>query len=166
MPAWRDRLSAREVDHLVAWVKAVSDFDPLPAEAAAGRDVAASLGCFACHGPQGRGDTPNPGSLKGHIPSWSGADFLALARDEGEIHEWIREGAPRRLRENPWRRSSCGARLSDARLRGTRRRSGDPPDHHLHPLAEAWPALTGELRRVAGDADRWRAAASVLHRTR
>jgi mono/diheme cytochrome c family protein len=101
MPAWRDRLSAREVDDLVAWVKAVSDFDPLPAEAAAGRDVAASLGCFACHGPQGRGDTPNPGSLKGHIPSWSGRDFFELARDEGEIREWIRDGSPRRLRGNP-----------------------------------------------------------------
>jgi mono/diheme cytochrome c family protein len=101
MPAWRGRLSAREVDHLVAWVKAVSEFDPLPEEAAAGRDAAARLGCFACHGPQGRGDTPNPGSLKGHIPSWSGRDFLELARDEGEIREWIREGGPRRLRENP-----------------------------------------------------------------
>ena len=101
MPAWRGRLSAREVDHLVAWVKAVSDFDPLPNEAVAGRDAAARLGCFGCHGPQGRGDTPNPGSLKGHIPSWSGPDFLELARDEGEIREWIREGGPRRLRENP-----------------------------------------------------------------
>jgi mono/diheme cytochrome c family protein len=100
MPAWRDRLSAREVDHLVAYVKAVSDFDPVPESAAAGRDAAARLGCFACHGPQGRFDTPNPGSLKGHIPSWTGEDFAELARDEGEIREWIRDGMPRRLREN------------------------------------------------------------------
>jgi mono/diheme cytochrome c family protein len=101
MPAWRGRLSPAEVDHLVAFVKAVSDFDPLPEAAAAGRDVAARLGCFSCHGPQGRFDTPNPGSLKGYVPAWSGADFPELARDDGEIAEWIRDGSPRRLRENP-----------------------------------------------------------------
>jgi mono/diheme cytochrome c family protein len=101
MPAWRGRLSPREVDHLVAYVKAVSDFEAVPEAAAAGRDAAARLGCFACHGPQGRFDTPNPGSLKGHIPSWTGSDFLELARDDGEIREWILYGSPRRLRENP-----------------------------------------------------------------
>jgi mono/diheme cytochrome c family protein len=101
MPAWRDRLSSAEVDHLVAYVEAVADFHPVPAAIAAGRDDAARLGCFACHGPQGRGDTPNPGSLKGYIPSWSGADFEELAKDDGEIREWIRDGGPRRLRENP-----------------------------------------------------------------
>ena len=101
MPAWRGRLSPAEVDHLVAYVKAVSDFDPVPEAAAAGRDAAARLGCFACHGPQGRFDTPNPGSLKGYIPAWSGADFPELARDDGEIREWVRDGGPRRLRENP-----------------------------------------------------------------
>jgi mono/diheme cytochrome c family protein len=101
MPAWRGRLSVREVDHLVAYVKALSDFDPVPEAAVAGRDAAARLGCFACHGPQGRFDTPNPGSLKGHIPSWTGQDFLELAKDEGEIREWVRDGMPRRLREHP-----------------------------------------------------------------
>jgi mono/diheme cytochrome c family protein len=102
MPAWRGRLSDREVDHLVAYVRAISDFDPVPAgPAAEGRDAAARLGCFACHGPQGRGDTPNGGSLKGYIPSWSGTDFPELARDDGEIREWVRDGAPRRLREHP-----------------------------------------------------------------
>jgi mono/diheme cytochrome c family protein len=101
MPAWRGRLSPREVDELVAYVKAVSGFDPLPGAAAAGRDAAARLGCFACHGLEGRFDTPNPGSLKGYVPSWSGRDFPELARDDGEIREWIRDGGPRRLRENP-----------------------------------------------------------------
>jgi len=100
MPAWRGRLSPAEVDELVAYVKAVSDFDPVPETVAAGRDAAARLGCFACHGPQGRFDTPNPGSLKGYIPSWSGADFPELARDDGEIREWIRDGSPKRLRDN------------------------------------------------------------------
>ncbi len=101
MPAWGDRLSRGDVDDLVAYVRAVSDFDPVPEPAASGRATAARLGCFACHGPQGRFDTPNPGSLKGHIPSWTGRDFEELARDDGEIREWIRDGSPRRLRDNP-----------------------------------------------------------------
>ncbi|MGE5127442.1 MAG: c-type cytochrome [Betaproteobacteria bacterium] len=101
MPAWRGRLAPAEVEALVAWVIASADFEPLPRAAAAGRDTAAALGCFACHGPQGRGDTPNPGSLKGYIPSWSGADFPELARDDSEIREWIRDGGPKRLRDNP-----------------------------------------------------------------
>jgi mono/diheme cytochrome c family protein len=100
MPAWRGRLSAREVDDLVAWIKATSNFDPVPDAVAAGRYVAARLGCFGCHGPQGRGEAPNPGSLKGYIPSWSGADLPDLARDDAELGEWIRDGSPRRLREN------------------------------------------------------------------
>jgi mono/diheme cytochrome c family protein len=101
MPAWRGRLSPEEVDQLVAYVKAVSDFDPVPDAIADGRDTATRLGCFACHGPQGRFDTPNPGSLKGYIPSWSGEDFPELARDASEIREWVRDGSPKRLRDNP-----------------------------------------------------------------
>ncbi len=101
MPAWSGRLSPGEVEELVAYVKAVSDFDPVPDAVADGRDAAAQLGCFTCHGPQGRFDTPNPGSLKGYIPSWTGADFPELARDAGEIREWIRDGSPRRLRDHP-----------------------------------------------------------------
>ena len=127
MPAWRGRLSDEEVGHLVAYLRAVSEFDPVPAgPPAEGRDLAATLGCFACHGPQGRGDTPNPGSLKGYIPSWSGEDFPELARDDGEIREWIRDGAPRRLRENPVaafflrrqaiRMPAYGARVTDAEV--------------------------------------------------
>jgi mono/diheme cytochrome c family protein len=101
MPAWRGRLDDRDVDLLVAYVRAASDFDAVPVEAERGRDAAARFGCFACHGPQGRGDPPNPGSLKGYIPSWSGTDFPELARDEAEIREWVRDGMPRRLREHP-----------------------------------------------------------------
>lgn len=101
MPAWRGVLSDREVDQLVAYVKAASDFvTPDDPPAAAGREAAARLGCFGCHGPQGRGNGPNPRSLKGYIPSWDGPDFPELARDEAEIREWILDGSPRRLREN------------------------------------------------------------------
>jgi mono/diheme cytochrome c family protein len=126
MPAWRGRLAQAEADALVAWVSAVSDFTPVPAPVAAARETIAGLGCFACHGPQGRGDTPNPGSLKGYIPSWSGTDFPELARDDHEVREWIRDGAPRRLRENPiaaWfmrrqaiRMPAFGERVGDAEL--------------------------------------------------
>ena len=115
MPAWRGRLSDAEVDQLVAYVKAVSDFDPVPGAVADGREAAARLGCFACHGPQGRFDTPNPGSLKGYIPSWSGADFPELARDDGEIREWIRDAARVACATTRWPPSSWGDRRSACR---------------------------------------------------
>lgn len=101
MPAWRGRLSAREVDELVSWIEAASDYATVPDEVAAARELAGRVGCFACHGPQGRGDTPNPGSLKGYVPSWSGPGFGELVRNESELREWILDGSPRRLRESP-----------------------------------------------------------------
>ena len=101
MPAWRDVLTAREVEDLVAYVVAVSDFAPGPeGQALAGRDAAAALGCFQCHGPQGRGNPPNAGSLKGYIPSWDGPDYPELVKDDAELREWIRDGSPKRLREH------------------------------------------------------------------
>jgi mono/diheme cytochrome c family protein len=127
MPAWRERLSPEDTDALVAWIAAVSDFEPVPEPIAAARRTITVLGCFACHGAQGRGDTPNPGSLKGYIPSWSGDDFTELVRDDAELREWVRDGAPRRLRENPLaaffldrqavRMPAYGARVTDEELR-------------------------------------------------
>jgi mono/diheme cytochrome c family protein len=101
MPAWRRLLSDREADDLVAFVKAVSDFEtPQDPKAAEGREVAARLGCFNCHGPQGRGSMPNVRAFKGYIPSWDGADFPDLARDDAEIREWILDGGTQRLRRS------------------------------------------------------------------
>ena len=101
MPAWRGLLAAREVDDLVAFVKAVSDFEtPKEEGASQGREMANRLGCFNCHGPQGRGSMPNPRAFKGYIPSWDGADFPELAHDDGEMREWILDGRPRRLQAN------------------------------------------------------------------
>jgi mono/diheme cytochrome c family protein len=101
MPAFREVLDAGEIDALVAYVKAVSDFGPEPeGQALLGRDAARALGCFACHGPQGRGNAPNPGSLKGYIPSWDGADWPDLVESDAELREWIVDGSPRRLREH------------------------------------------------------------------
>jgi mono/diheme cytochrome c family protein len=102
MPAWRGIVSESELDDLVAFVKAVSDFEkPDDDRSADGRDVATRFGCFNCHGPQGRGSTPNARAFKGYIPSWDGRDFPELAKDDSEIREWILDGRPRRLADNP-----------------------------------------------------------------
>ena len=101
MPAWRGLVSETEADALVAYVKAVSDFEsPTDPKAASGREVVTRLGCFNCHGPQGRGSMSNVRSFKGYIPSWDGADFEDLASDDAEIREWILDGRPRRLQDN------------------------------------------------------------------
>ena len=43
------------------------------------------LACTGCHGPQGRGSPPNPGSLKGYIPSWDGADYPDLVEPSMDL---------------------------------------------------------------------------------
>ena len=102
MPAWRGLLSPRELDHLVAYVKAVSDFEkPAEAQAEEGREIAFRIGCFNCHGPQGRGSMPHVRAFKGYIPAWDGADFPVLASDDREIRLWILDGGTRRLWANP-----------------------------------------------------------------
>jgi len=102
MPAWRGLLSARELSDLVAYVKAVSDFEtPDDPQCEEGRQVALRLGCFNCHGPQGRGSVPHIRAFKGYIPAWDGADFPVLARDDREIRLWILDGGTRRLWANP-----------------------------------------------------------------
>jgi mono/diheme cytochrome c family protein len=101
MPAWRGLLSSRELDDLVAYVKAASDFERPQDEAALeGRNVAKRLGCFGCHGPQGRGSMPNVRAFKGYIPSWDGPDFPELAKNDDEIREWILDGTTRRFAES------------------------------------------------------------------
>jgi mono/diheme cytochrome c family protein len=101
MPAWRGLIEEDELADLVAYVKAVSDLEsPKDEQASAGRKTAERLGCFNCHGPQGRGSLPNLRSFKGVIPPWDGPDFAELARDDGEIREWILYGRPRRLQEH------------------------------------------------------------------
>lgn len=102
MPAWRGRLSDRQVDDLIAYLRASAAADlPEDPEARRGHAVAERLGCFRCHGPGGRGAARNPGSLKGYIPPWDGRDFAELVADEGELREWIVGGRPRRLQANP-----------------------------------------------------------------
>jgi mono/diheme cytochrome c family protein len=102
MPAWRGLLSERDVADLVAYIKAVGDFEkPGDEKAEAGRQVALKFGCFNCHGPQGRGSMPNVRAFKGYIPAWDGADFPELAKDDAEIREWVLEGGTKRFAANP-----------------------------------------------------------------
>jgi mono/diheme cytochrome c family protein len=101
MPEWRGLLSEGELNDLVAYIKAVSDFErPQDEKAEAGRQAALSLGCFSCHGPQGRGSMPNVRAFKGYIPSWDGADFPELCRDDQEIREWILDGITQRFKSS------------------------------------------------------------------
>ena len=102
MPAYRSRLSKQDADDLVAFVLAASHFGAIdePA-AAAGHDVAYRLGCFGCHGPEGRGFVRNPGSFKGFIPPWDGDDYADLVRDDTEFAQWVRRGVSDRFRANP-----------------------------------------------------------------
>lgn len=101
MPPYRGIIEGRDLDDLVAFFKAASDFEkPKDEKAEEGREVALRTGCFNCHGPQGRGSPPNPGSLKGYIPSWDGGDYPELVVDEAELREWILDGAPKRLLDN------------------------------------------------------------------
>jgi len=102
MPAYRDYLSGRDVDDLVAYIGAVSGLIMPPDDATAlGQELAYELGCFDCHGPMGAGGVKNPGSLKGYIPGWWGHDYRDLVRDDAELRAWIVAGRIQRLDDHP-----------------------------------------------------------------
>ncbi len=102
MPAYRGRISSQELADLLVYFRAVSAFGTeIPEAAYEGRRVASRLGCFGCYGPSGIGAVSNPGSLKGHIPAWDGEDFVELVRDDAELREWILDGHPERLWNDP-----------------------------------------------------------------
>jgi mono/diheme cytochrome c family protein len=101
MPAWRGIIQGRDLDDLVAYVKAVSDFEkPQDPRAEGGRQVALKYGCFNCHGPQGRGSMPNVRAFKGYIPAWDGQDFPELVNNDQELRDWILDGGTARLTNN------------------------------------------------------------------
>lgn len=102
MPAYQGRLSATELDDLVAYFRAVSGWNPsIPDDAFEGRKIAMRLGCFGCHGPSGMGGVANPGSFKGWVPPWDGHEFVELVRDDQELRAWILDGRIERLWRNP-----------------------------------------------------------------
>ncbi|MFI5371873.1 MAG: c-type cytochrome [Candidatus Eisenbacteria bacterium] len=102
MPAFGHRVSEHELDDLVAFVVVSSDH-PEPADSLVkfGRERVSALGCTGCHGAGGRFALPNPGSLKGYVPSWDGPDFPELVRDRTEFEQWVRDGRSRRFRAQP-----------------------------------------------------------------
>jgi mono/diheme cytochrome c family protein len=102
MPAYRGWVDDADVDALVAFVRASSELlHPEDGPAARGAEVARANGCFSCHGEMGSGGLPNPGSLKGYIPGFGGADFEELVQSDEELHGWIRDGTIPRLRDDP-----------------------------------------------------------------
>lgn len=102
MPAYRGFLSDKDVDDLVAYIRAQSGLvGPKDDLALDGLDVAWEQGCFDCHGPMGAGGVRNLGSFKGYIPGWWGEDYRDLVRSDDELREWIEAGRLQRLEENP-----------------------------------------------------------------
>ena len=86
---------------LVAYVMTVSGMlEPEDSLAARGLVRAESLGCVGCHGPGGRLARTNPGSLKGYVPSWDGADFPELVASREEFDQWVQDGVSRRFERN------------------------------------------------------------------
>ena len=110
MPAYGESLSDDQIADLVAFAGAVERVESAGDEAVErGRDLARSKGCFSCHGVDGSGGLPNPGSLGGFIPGFLGGNFVDLVRDEEEFREWVLDGTSSRLESNPvvrvfWRR--------------------------------------------------------------
>jgi mono/diheme cytochrome c family protein len=100
MPAYEDVLDAAQTDDLLAYYLSANDRVDLDGPARAGRALASRLGCFGCHGIDGSGGVPNPGSLKGYVPGWLGPDYSELVASPAELREWILDGSVGRLREH------------------------------------------------------------------
>jgi len=102
MPAYRQVVSAAQLEDLVVYLRAASgQIGPDEERAAKGAEKALELGCFACHGPLGAGGVPNPGSLKGYVPALWGEDFDELVRSDEELRLWIAKGHVPRISEHP-----------------------------------------------------------------
>ena len=66
-----------------------------------GWNVAYAKGCFTCHGPGGIRGMPDPGHGLGDVPAFSGGVMTMYAQNEAEIREWILDGLPQRVRNDP-----------------------------------------------------------------
>ena len=63
-------------------------------DVARGRAVAQDLGCFNCHGPNGRGGVANPGSEGGTVPSFHEGTPMMFVGNDNDIREYVLDGAP------------------------------------------------------------------------
>jgi mono/diheme cytochrome c family protein len=102
MPVWGPVISDTQVNQLVAYIKAglptVPGSEPqqVPAGASpqiAGATLYQSYGCVNCHGPNGLGGVPNPGSPDQAVPPLSGADFRGEFDTPAKIKEVIMSGS-------------------------------------------------------------------------
>ncbi len=102
MPVWGAVISGRQVNELVAYIRAglpsVPDATPVAVPSGQGAAVAGATlyvrdGCINCHGPNGLGGVPNPLSEDKTIPPLSGADFRSEFNTDKKIEEVIRTGS-------------------------------------------------------------------------
>jgi mono/diheme cytochrome c family protein len=102
MPVWGPVISRSQVADLVAYLRAglpkVRYADPVPVPrdqgaAVAGAALYVRYGCINCHGPNGLGGVPNPGSPDKAIPPLSGQDFRKEFDTDAKIIVVIRSGS-------------------------------------------------------------------------
>jgi mono/diheme cytochrome c family protein len=74
-----------------------------------GRAIAAELGCFSCHGPEGRGGVPNPGSEWKTVPAFNERVPMMFAKSDAELREYILDGHPRSKANDPEYRTDMEA---------------------------------------------------------
>jgi cbb3-type cytochrome c oxidase subunit III len=102
MPVWGPVISKSQVADLVAYIRSglpkVRYADPVPVPrdqgaAVAGAALYVRYGCINCHGPNGLGGVPNPGSPDKSIPPLSGQDFRKEFNTDAKIIAVIRSGS-------------------------------------------------------------------------
>jgi mono/diheme cytochrome c family protein len=108
--------------------------------AARGFRVAASLGCFACHGPGGGGGVHNPGSQEGEVPAFTEQTQMMYVKATDDLREYVLDGAPKRRRDDP----DYVAKMEKAGLRMPAYR-GFLSDAELEDLVAYLRATSGQL---------------------
>jgi len=102
MPVWGQVISSRQVDDLVAYIRAglpaVPTATPIAVPAGQGAAVEGQAlyslyGCINCHGPNGLGGVPNPLSPDKTIPPLSGAAFRKQFNTVAKIVAVIKSGS-------------------------------------------------------------------------
>ncbi len=70
-----------------SWVR-----EPYQTFAIQGKEIAANLGCFACHGEGGTSGIPNVGGGEGDVPQWSGGTSMMYLNSDADIESYILKG--------------------------------------------------------------------------
>jgi mono/diheme cytochrome c family protein len=125
-----------------------------PTSVERGRRLAERTGCFACHGPEGRGGVANPGRTDRTVPDFSD-DVMMYAKDRTAVREWIEHGVTAaKAKSVTWR---------EERDRGTLRMPAF--EHRLAPRQIE--DLVSFVEASAGDPEPADSLASLgLHRAR